>query len=137
MFVRRMVDSNSESISLVRTLDEMERLRSTITRVAMIEGDGLVYDYKPIRQQFYEWLAAKGNGAFSVPGELHWERHAERHEFIDRLTGVDEHSRSPSDVVPKHFFSNLTSRVQTAGSAAKTYVDGHLAHAGKPQSRDL
>jgi hypothetical protein len=132
-----MVDSSKDSISLIRTLEEMESQRSTMTRAAIIDADGLIYDYEPIRQQYLAWQASQGDGARNVPGELNWERHAERHEFIDRLTGVNEHSRSKSDVVPKGFFANLAGRVKAAGACAKTYVDGHLAHAGKPQSRAL
>jgi hypothetical protein len=137
LFVRRMVDSSADSISLVRTLDEMERHRGSMTRAAIIAADGLEYDYEPIRREFYDWLGTQGHGAFNEPERLNWERHAERHAFIDRLTNVNEHHRSTSDVVPKGFFANLANRVRSAGASAKTYVDGHLAHAAKPQSRAL
>lgn len=137
LFVRRVVDKNGDSISLLRTLEAMRQNCSVMTRAALITGDGLTYDYEPIRQQFYEWMSEHRDGAFCVPQELDWERHEERHLFIDRLTGVSPDRRSPSDVIPRKFFSDLISRVSSAGEKAKTYVDSHLAHAGSPGARKL
>jgi hypothetical protein len=135
IFTRRMVDRSAGSISLVRTLQEMEHNSSVMTRKALIDGDGLVYDYEPIRQQFNQWLTLQGNGAFCVPQELHWERHEDRHVYIDRMTCKVAASRSETDVIPRSFFANLRKRVEAAGAGAKKFVDSHVAHSEKPQSR--
>lgn len=137
LFVRRAVDRNGDSISLLRTLESMRQNCTVMTRAALFTGDGLIYDYEPIRQQFYQWMSEHLDGAFCVPQELDWERHEERHLFIDRLTGVSPDGRSPSDVIPRKFFDDLIARVSGAGEKAKTYVDSHLAHAGSPGTRKL
>ena len=140
VFIRRMTDASKHAISLCKILDNMQSNASLITRSAMLEAEGLSYDYEWIKEKERNWLNeqfALGHRNVNVPSEYHcWRFSEDRHLFIDRMVKTNAVKRSPDDQIPKQLFANLKSRVTSSAEPAKSHVDNYLAHSISREKRE-
>lgn len=140
--IRRLVDRSSETgdrgvYSLYGLLNDMEKNVHLMTREHIFAAEGLVYDYEPVRRAYGERHHQQERGdkrGHGVPGFADWYRPQERHEYLDRLSGVAKNQRSPQDSVRPDYFDQLKKKLDVCG-AVRTYVNKFIAHAATPGSR--
>jgi hypothetical protein len=124
--------------SLISLLDDMLAHQSGLTRSAILESEGLFYDFKPHEDR---WSACHwehhrtGRWPDDTPDLNRIRQSQDRHRDIDRLAGLDVGDRSPDDCIPATVFEILKHRVAIASKDVSTHVDKFLAHSASPDSR--
>lgn len=133
--IRRLVDPRTDVISLSRLLNEMKTYTQLMTRENMLAAEGLVYDYEALREQRFSDAAHRAGEARLLPASGDWTWSERRHKHIDRLCGVDETERKPSDTVRAELLSQLETYVRRDVDDVRQYVHKFLAHAADVNSR--
>jgi hypothetical protein len=138
----RLKDKNQVKgvVSLSRLINDMEEHSVCITREVFVCVDGLPYDYTESLKKEHEeaiavnlehpnggvWLGATGVGAKS----------AQRHSVFDRLSGVSEDHRQPTDTITLDYWQQYRDALtEPELSRIKNFVDKFLAHAADESSR--
>ncbi|MBL8797584.1 MAG: helix-turn-helix domain-containing protein [Planctomycetia bacterium] len=130
--VRRLVDGETLTgkrgvYSLLGILKDMCDHSDLFTRAAMLDSEGVGYDFEELLQQ--DPALTTGFVAHGAP------RASDRHEVIDRLTNSNPSARKPGDVIPKAKFEIMKERVISISDRIKKHVDKFIAHAATPESR--
>ncbi len=129
--IRRLMDRTKGTTSLYRLLGDMERKAGLFTRKHMLEAEGLAYDFEPIREAEYRYAqkqTAAGKESRDGPELLDWYLPAERHKQIDRLAGVAEAQRKPTDAIRRKPLASLKTKLNVCDEILD-YVDNFIAHA--------
>ena len=141
--VRRLMDTyplegKQAVYSLIGLLKDMCDNRCLFTREAMLDAEGLEYDYEPIRKKADQYAIEQeraGHTAYSLPPNLAWFTHEDRHKDIDRLVDTRSQNRQPNDTIPEEVFANLKHKVEAACEDVKNHATKFIAHASTPGSR--
>ncbi|MCB0582307.1 MAG: hypothetical protein KDD10_23715 [Phaeodactylibacter sp.] len=125
--------------SLYRLLNDMEAHSELIAREAFVCVDGLPYDYTEAleseRTKALEafWEHSEGEAWLGEPGIGTKSR--QRHLVFDRLSGVAEDHRQPTDTIaPAYWQQYRDALAEPELSRIKNFVDKYLAHAADEQS---
>lgn len=126
--------------SLSRLIDDMAAHSPLITRNAFVCVDGLPYDYtEALEREKAEALAAirqhsEGDGWLGEPGI--GAKSLQRHVVFDRLSGVAEDHRQPTDTIAPDYWQQCRDALaEPELSRIKNFVDKYLAHAADESSR--
>jgi hypothetical protein len=145
--IRRLIESSPKDaekkfrgvISIRRLLDDMKNNSIFITRETFVCVDGLPYDYsEELQREEDEALAA--DCEYSIWAGWQKEpgigtKSKQRHRIFDRLSGIDEDYRQPTDsIAPDYWQQFYTELGETKLRRIKNYVDKYLAHAADPES---
>ncbi len=142
--IRRLLDKETrtgkrEVFSLWRVLDDMEKNALLMTRENIFAAEGLPYDYEPIREARFDYLRERRNAgqlASYMPRALDYHTPEMRHETIDRLAGVSEDARTPTDNVRMKILATLKEKLKPCEPIV-TYVHKFIAHPAAPGSRAI
>lgn len=125
--------------SLFRLIDDMEAHSALITREAFVCVDALPYDYtEAVERENEEALAAirehsEGNGWLGEPGI--GAKSQQRHGVFDRLSGVTEDHRQPTDTIAPDYWQQCRNALaEPELTRIKNFVDKYLAHAADAPS---
>ena len=128
--IRRLMDKDSNTISLYKIIDSMENNRYILKRKYYFEVlKDYQYDYQKMKVEEEKYLTEnlKCGEGICVPPELDWEKSAELHSDLDWLCGTDENRRTPDDIIQKEIFEKLKKELLTVENI-KGYVDKFIAH---------
>ncbi len=126
--------------SLVSLLKDMRAHQHGLTRSAILEVEGLFYDYDPLEDRWSECAChhrQTGEWPTDTPDLIRVGLSEIRHGHIDRLAKVEEQARSRDDRIPIDVFSALESRVISTCKDVSMLVSKQIAHSASPQSRAI
>lgn len=121
--------------SLVSLLNDMLEHQPALSRAAILETEGLFYDYKPLEQRYWQEHFTGGHSD-GIPSLNRIRQSEDRHRHIDRFAGLHPDQRSPADRLPLIVFQTLKHRVVTASKDVSVHVDKFIAHSASPESRE-
>jgi hypothetical protein len=124
--------------SLVSLLDDMLVHQLALSRSAILEAEGLFYDYEPHETRWYECYMEHhrtGKWPNDTPNLNRIRQSEDRHRHIDRFAGIDHDRRSLEDRIPPRVFQTLKRRVGIASKDVSAHVDKFIAHSASPESR--
>ncbi len=122
-------------ISLRRLLIDIKNNLHLITRENYVAGDGLPYDYVPVRNACLEKMARiKQGGAISTEGPQAWGSSERAHQSFDKLSGTDSKKRSRTDIIPISIIETLEKKLDACKDTA-VHTNKLINHASDPTSR--
>jgi hypothetical protein len=134
-----LTDPSRGVFSLISLLNDMKKHRPLLTRRALIEIEGLEYDYESLRRRAQEWQQSEkrrtGIGAVFLPKELRWPLSELRHRQLDFLTGVDAKNRQPTDTIAEDVLNTLAAKISKGCADVGEHVNKFIVHSSTPQSR--
>jgi len=110
-----------------------------LTRESFFKLRNIPYDYSEVKKRETEYIVQKtqeSNSVVWIPQELNWHIGAMSHSIFDRLSGVQEQNRRPSDVIAENVFKRLKEKLDLCDDVVR-YVDKYVAHSATPESRAI
>ncbi len=136
--IRRLVDRSDDVVSLKRLVDDIKGKRELITREVFVAHDGLLYDYAPVKDEYFAEKIKKGDSSYfegvETTGAKAWGASKRAHESFDKLSGVSSDQRKRDDLIPAKWFDDLGSKLGVCGEVQK-FTDKFIAHAADASSR--
>ena len=139
--IRRVMDRSSDSISLVKLLQELSKHIDLFTRENFVCFDGLPYDYASVEQRVMLELVPQPRdqvGFFApMSGSDAWYKSSLAHQQFDRLSGILPENRQRTDRLPIRLIERLESWLKEAViDELVLWSHVHLAHASGPSSHN-
>jgi hypothetical protein len=135
--IRRLIDDDTRSNSLVRLLMDMHKHRAKFSRELILESEGVAYDWAELtaieQAEFSEQL--QRGETYSHGGSYigSSDQSRDRHEAIDKLSGVTESNRKPTDRIQQDLFERLREYIVEPCTKVKNHVDQYIAHAPREE----
>ena len=138
--IGKLMDKDSEVISLRRLFDEISENRHLFTRENFVSHDGLPYDYAKVQEEELkrriaenrvnkiEWVEKEGPKAYGTSQSMHIQ--------FDRISGIVPENRCRKDLVTEDIFEQIE---RWFGDAVfgkiRTYRNKFIGHAASQESR--
>lgn len=132
----RLVDRDSQVISLFRLLKNIQKHRRKITREAYVSGTGYPYEPSDWPDETNPNDPMTGMWGLETPGLRNWLMAEELHKSFDRLTGTAPDRRQRKDIIPDKLFKTIEHWLTSAAiDKINDLRNNFLAHAADSQKR--
>lgn len=137
-FIRRLIDSRPDVISLNRLINDIRNNLIYVTRENYICNDGLPYDADKLED---EWLIKQSEESepkavwLETEGPNAWSTSKRRHNEFDALSGIKKDARNRCDVMRGDLLDMLIDRLKRCADI-KEYSHKYLAHTADKESRE-
>lgn len=133
--IRKLVDRNEDSVSVLCVLNYVERNSKLMTRENFVCSDGVPYDYEAVQKTWWQLMDWKKQGSRSIPtkGPQAWGTSEMMHQAFDMLSGVDKkENRTRADSVQLELLKRLKDSLSdSAIEGVRKLVDKVIAHADR------
>lgn len=137
--VEHAADGKRGVYSLLGLLEDVVRHAHLFTRENMLAAEEIPYDLEPVKKALGEYEYAQersGKRAYHIPPELSVWQFEQRHEQIDKLTGVAAADRKPRDMMNVAYLQCLITRLRICPGLLQ-HVDKFVAHSATQKSRSM
>ncbi len=132
--IRRLVDTDGQTMSLVTLIQSIEKQADLLTREHFVSYDGIPFDGSAAEAEYVEQILREGAGMarwLPTKGPKAWSTSQMMHAAFDRTSGKSG-SRTRGDAIGAHVLVNLKDALSSPEiTRVKTFADRVVAHADR------